>query len=239
LRNKPSDMGLLPDGDKPGEAAQGVKGAVKRTRVYKTTDNWEPGSAFRTPIFYLILVGAITVIYGSGSVIGLAVTYFTGIGIAKVLAAAAIGLFGAISIIGRVLSGILCDLIEPRFVYAAGFLIQVAAMVIMITARTLPMVYAFVILYGISFGLTYICMPNLVVNYFGVKNFATINSVLMTFAMGIGATAPFITGLIYEVTKSFTYGWYVVLLLSAVSCVFALFAVPPKRNINVSESVQG
>jgi cyanate permease len=93
-------------------------------------------------------------------------------------------------------------------------------------------------LFGIAFGLTYICMPNLIVNYFGVKNFATINSVLMTLTLSVGSFAPFITGVIVEGTKSFTYAWIVVLLMSLVSCSCALFAVPPCWTLEKARGVR-
>lgn len=226
LRNKPADMGLLPDGDGPASAARGA--ASSKARVYKTGDHWAPRSAFRTRSLYLILIGAVTVIYGSGSIVSLAVTYFTGVGIPKVAAAGAIGLFGVISIGGRLLSGVLCDRFEPRHVAAAGFLIQTAAMGVMLGVSNVTQAYVAVTLYGIAFGLTYVCLPNLVVNYFGVKHFATINGVLMMLALGLGSTAPFVTGTIVDVTKSFSYAWWIVLLLSAASFASALLALPPR-----------
>jgi sugar phosphate permease len=237
-RNRPSDMGLLSDGDKPFEAAKSEKPILRKTRVYKTSDSWEARSAFRSRVFYLITVGGITVFYGVGSVASLGVTYFTSVGIEKVIAAAAIGLFGLMSIGGRLSSGILCDIVEPRYIYAGGFLIQAIAVAILLTASNTIITYTSSMLFGIAFGLTYICMPNLIVNYFGVKNFATINSVLMTLTLSVGSFAPFITGVIVEGTKSFTYAWIVVLLMSLASCSCALFAVPPCWTLEKARGVR-
>jgi MFS family permease len=104
-------------------------------------------------------------------------------------------------------------------------------MVILLTASNATMVYIFSMLFGIAFGLTFICMPNLVVNYFGVKKFATINSVLLTVSLVGGSSAPFLTGTLVEVTKSFTYAWTLVLLMALASCVCALFATPPQKRL--------
>lgn len=227
LRNHPADMGLLPDGDRPGAAGPRAAG-TRKSRVYKTGEDWEGRRAFRTRAFYLILVGAVTVVYGSGSIVSLAVTYFASVGIPKVAAAGAIGLFGVISIPGRLLSGVLCDRIEPRYVAAGGFLLQVLAMSVMLSVSSVGLAYVTVTLYGIAFGLTYVCLPNLVVNYFGVKHFATVNGVLMMLALAAGSSAPFITGTIVDVTKSFSYAWGIVLLLSAASMGAALLASPPR-----------
>jgi MFS family permease len=228
LKNKPEEMGLFPDGKRPGEDAEKAIES-KNTRVYKTTDSWETRTALKSPIFYLITTGAITVIYSSAAVIGMAVTYFTGLGIPKVLAAGAIGMFGVISVCGRLGAGILCDLYEPRYVAVAGFICQAAAMVVMIMAGDVFMIYLFTALYGIAFGLTYVCVGNIVVNYFGVKSYAAINSIVWTIAMALGATAPFITGAIVDVTGSFFHAWIVVLILAGLSSICYLFAVPPKK----------
>jgi MFS family permease len=172
-------------------------------------------------------------------VIGLAVTYFTGLGITKVVAAGAIGLYGIISIAGRLGSGVLSDLYEPRYVAAGGFLIQVAAMATMIMATDVTMVYLFAVLYGIALGLTYVCLLNLIVNYYGVNNFATINSVVMTVSIAVGAFSPFITGAIVDSTKSFTCAWIIVLVLSAISCICALVTIPPQKHeeCNTSKTI--
>lgn len=233
-RNKPSDMNQLPDGDKPGSMVN-TTGVEKKSRVYKTADSWKTGSALKTPVFTLVLIGGITVIYSMSSVVSLAVTYFTGIGIEKVAAAGAIGLYGLVSIGGRLGSGILCDLYEPRYVSAAGFLLQLIAMVVLITTSNTAMCYLFAVLYGIAFGLTYICIPNLLVNYFGIENFAPINSVMWTVALALGAAAPFTTGMIVKATGSFTYAWIIVLLLAGVSCFCSMIALPPKKAEALAE----
>ncbi len=231
LRNKPADLGLLPDGDKPGtaEILKETK-TIKKTRVYKSTHSWDARSAFKTPAIYFITLFTITVFYGVSSVMGLAVSYFTGLGIAKVVAAGAIGVYGVVSIAGRLGSGVLSDLFEPRYVAAAGFLVQVVAMVFMIIASNVTMVYLFAVFYGIAFGLTYVCLPNLIVNYYGVDNFATINGIVMMVGGALGALSPFITGLIVDATNSFTYAWIIVLVFAALSFLGALVAAPPKHQ---------
>lgn len=231
VSNKPSDKGLLPDGDKAGEAGvANEKKATKKIKVYKTQDSWDTRSALRSPIFYFILIGGITVLYGAGSIVSMAITYFTGLGIEKVVAAGAIGLFGVISIGGRLGAGVLCDIVEPRYVFAGGFLIQALSIILLMNVSNGTMAYIFSALFGITFGLTYVCLPNLIVNYFGVDNFASINSVLITVALLCGSSAPYITGAIVEATNGFTYAWGIVLVLSAASCLFGILAIPPKKS---------
>ncbi len=98
-------------------------GLKKQLRVYKNPDSWEASSAYRTPTFWLVLFCKAMMTYGIGSCIALSIPHFVNVGIAKVVAAAAIGAYGFVNIGARVLAGLISDVIEPRFVMAAGFLL--------------------------------------------------------------------------------------------------------------------
>lgn len=229
VKNRPQDIGLLPDGDKIGDTAQVAKPAPK-TRVFKTTDNWAPEAVFKMPVFFFIAFGAMTITYGLMSLIGFVVTYLTGVGIEKIVAAGAIGMYGLASIFGRLAGGVVCDVVEPKYVYALGFLIQAVSVVMLVTFRETPAIYTALVMYGIAFGMTFLSMQMMAVNWFGVKSFAVINSTLLFIAYMAGAFSPLVMSKIFEITKSFDYGWYIVITMAALSCFFALLSFPPQRK---------
>jgi OFA family oxalate/formate antiporter-like MFS transporter len=228
-RENPADMGLLPDGDKPGETVQETTKTKKQSRVYKNPDSWEPKAAYKTPSFWLVLYCCAIMFYGISCCISLAIPHFVNVGIAKVVAAAAIGSYGFVNIFTRIIAGVMGDVVEPRYVMGVGFIFYVLSAFFLLTASSAFGAYAFAFCFATGFGFIYISFPNIIVNYFGVKNFAQINGRLMLIGTLIGATSPFITGSIFDATGSYNMGWWIVLVLSAIAVVCAILARPPKK----------
>ncbi len=238
LKNKPSEMGLLPDGAKAGEEVQAGKAAAKKSRVYKNPFAWEASSVFRSPIFYIIVFSLFVTFYSMSSITATAVVYAMGkLHVTKVVAAGAVGMFGLFSIGSRFLGGFLCDLMEPRYVSSIGFVCLSLSMVALLSATSIATVYAAIGLFGLAYGLCYLSAPNMVANYYGLKSFATTNGIVMTVGMGFGSFGPYLTGLIGEKTGSFANAWYIILAMSIIALIGLLFfATPPKNPETATEA---
>lgn len=218
LRNRPQDMGLLPDGaatpvsTNEGVAAAGQERSVTMRAALRGTHFWFLAAAF---FFFGI---------GSGAVFVHIDPYLTGRGYSAGFAASIVGLIGLVSLPGRLLLTPLGDYI-PRSLVAAGvFFLQAAGLVVLLLVHSTAGVFGFAILYGFGFGSVTPARAALVADYYGPAFYASINSAVAICLTGARGLAPVIAGVIYDVTGGYElalWGLVVVLSLALVSILLA------------------
>lgn len=133
------------------------------------------------------------------------------------MAAAAAGIIGVSSIIGRLGTGVLLDMFPARVVGALCCLAPIAAFALVANGGGLPTLIAAALVIGLAVGAEIDVVSYLTNRYFGVKNYAVIYSVLYT-TFGIGAASGiYLAGRIYDETG----GYDQALLLFGVLCSMA------------------
>lgn len=237
LRNSPEEMGLFPDGANADIQSQSSNTEMSEKerklleRTQKTTENWETKEAYQTPTIYLLLVSGLTVFFVASGFNAHAINYFEESGFTPALAASVMSIAALFSSGGRLISGYLSDRHQPRLIYITGFAFWLIAIFSLITTPVIPsLAYVYAAAYGLGFGFTYIVLPNLVVNYYGNKNFPKINGYLMMVVMPVSSLAAIIIGVIRDTAGSYNYAWYFAFAFLAVASVAAMFAVPPKKS---------
>jgi len=101
----------------------------------------------------------------------------------------------------------------------------------LIWARELWMFYLFAVAFGVSWGGVGITIITLVVDAFGVRNIGVIIGILdLAFLIG-AATGPFIGGLVFDVSGSYTIAFLIGVAASLVAALFmALIRVEAKTR---------
>ncbi len=243
LRDNPAEMGLLPDGAKPEDTDSIMKTYrcenYLKHRVYKSTFSWETEEARKSPTFYMLTVIGIIIFFATQGMVTHSVNHLSDIGISPSLAAASMGIYAISSSGGRLISGFLCDQVEPRLVLLSGLAFLFIAAWTLLVCRTPVMVYVYAITFGLGFGFSYICLPNLVVNYFGTKNFASINGIFMMAIILTSATSAFISGAIRDVTDNYNLAWLLTMGLVVLAVIVAILLIPPKIILTEQVKVAG
>lgn len=230
LRKRPEDLGLRPDGDAelPTASVRPVSNVVDA--AWAGTD-WTLGRAIRTARFWWIALGYFCALYIWYAVQVHQTKFLIEIGFSPAVAVWALGAVSLLGIPGQILLGHVSDRIGREWVWAAscaGFAICFAALVGLKYAPTLLLVYLMVFTQGaLGYGLTSI-MGAVVLEIFQGRQYGAIFGTIMLIALAGGAAGPWVTGLLFDLTGSYTLAFTIAIAVSALSALSIWRAAPRK-----------
>jgi MFS family permease len=227
VRNRPEDMGQSPDGisaepstpagmtDHPSPADEGTGG-------------WLTGQALRQPVTWLITIIGMCNLLTLGTLVGHQVAHVQDLGFSPTTASLTLSTVSVFSIIGSLVFGPLALRFNLRYLASAAFVLQLIALIILLTTRQLPLIYIYAVLWGSGSGILLTVVPTMIGEYYGRTYFAKITGVISAVTIATEAAAPVIAGLIYDATSTYTTAFAILAAFSLVGLVCALFAHPPK-----------
>lgn len=231
VRGKPEDIGQFPYGSTIDRSTVESSSAQE---IQSTTRDWGVKEALRTPTLWLITVFMCANMFVLNMVTVHQVVYLTDIGVSEIMAASALGLMAGISGIARIIGGILADRIQPRFVAAIACLLETVALIILINARVLPLIYVYIIVFGMAYGWLIVSVPTIIGNYYGRKNYGAIYSRMFLLSTFMSAAGPVFAGFFFDSTGSYLIPFSVAASFCVVGAVSAFFARRPKFPSNAS-----
>ena len=205
LREDPESMGLFPDGaDQPPDKL--YKDAVK--------SDWGTREATSNLSFKLIAVSYFFCLGGVVSILTFVVPHMINVGIPSIQASAAFGIIGVMSAVGSIIFGFFSDRFGRRWtIIATTGLLAVSFGVATVIPANLLVLYAWTVLYGLSYGGAPEQYAAIITDYFGRSNSTTLFGFL-TLAGGIGGGLfPLIGGWLVDQTGNY----YSTLLFLAVT----------------------
>ncbi len=229
VRNNPKDLGQLPDGNSATADSDPAQDKTKK-RVYQTTETWTLKEAIRTAPLWLLLAAACGQFIAFYLCIGHGVLHLTDMGIDEALAALSLGILAFASIGGRLLSGVLGDRIEPRFVIMGGLAMTIAGCLFITNPSSPLLIYLYAIFIGTGFGLVYVCLFAMLGNYYGAGNIQNFLGFLIPIVTLFGAGAPFVGGIIKDQLGSYNPAFIGTAVIAAITALLQLFAVPPQKR---------
>lgn len=196
LRRRPRDLGLAPDGLALSETSFSPASAPAERSLSART-------ALRGTTFWWITIAFALVMLVSGAVTVHLVPYLIDRGYSAAFAASVVGLIGIMALPGRLLFAPLCERYSRRLVIALLFLLQTISLPVLLLLPGLVGVFAFVALFGASFGAITPARAALVADHYGSTHYARINSVLGLFVTGSRAIAPVGAGILYDLLGTY------------------------------------
>jgi MFS family permease len=206
VRTLPSDLGLLPDGQRFDEETD-ERSAPARGLA--------PGQAVATPTFWL-LAGVFVLQLTGVAALNFHFVPFADqeIGFTPQQAAVFYGLAVGFSIVGRLLFGLLADRWSPRLLMALSLLLAalgpaaVELLLVRLQLREVDLLWLYAVPYGIGSGANFVLLPVLVGRCFGELHFSRIMGLLMSGqALGVIIGIP-AGGWIFDTTGS--YEWMLI-----------------------------
>ena len=165
--------------------------------------------ALRTARFWWIALGYFCGLYIWYAVQVHQTKFLLDIGFSANVAVWALGVVSLLGIPGQIWLGHLSDRIGREWIWAiscAGFAICFAALIALKFAPVLPLVYLMIFTQGaLGYGLTSI-MGAVVLEIFQGKQYGSIFGTIMLAALAGGAAGPWATGLLYDLSGSYTHG---------------------------------
>ena len=217
FRNYPEDVGLLPDGDTPIIQSNLSEIPLKTEPELTTRD------ALKSVTFQRLLLAESLRTFLLGSIVLHQIPHLVNIGIDEVTAAGILGLMISFSIPGRLIFGFLGDRYEKRKLIAATMIVQGIAVLIFAFASNILHAYAFVIIYGLTYGG---CIPLLMAfrgDLFGRKKFAQMSGIMSPFRMIGNVVGPIFAGFLFDVTGNYRIAFIVFTCLAVMSGISFYF----------------
>ena len=231
VRDRPEDVGTFTDGIDPDAAPVTPAGTTVRKQVHQTAESWEVRNAIRTLPFWLIIAAATFVVAGGTIVNSQGVIHLQDLGIDTVTAGAALGTVGMLGACGRLMTGLLGDRFDPRFMLGGGLVVELLAVLLFNFATTEPLAYLFAVLFGAGNGMAVVASPALVANYFGHKNYAAIIGIRGLIITPVAAIGPLIAAASFDMVGSYGPVFYGFALLAVIPAVAALLMRPPVPKV--------
>ena len=159
------------------------------------------------------------------------VAYLTDMGIDMIAAATALGLTSGISIISRLTTGYLADRISKKLIAVVSFALEAAGVFILMRAKSMKMVWLYVIVFGIGFGGEPTIRPLLLGELFGTTSFGAVMGSIQSVTQVGTAIGPLLAGYIFDATASYNLAFIIFLITYLLAIISILFARRPKQAV--------
>lgn len=234
-RRFPEDVGQFPDGivPKPDEILSSLPEGFKKNNSFPgRPQQWSFSSALRTRAFWMVALMFFSVAFFINMLVVHQAVYMVDAGYSPLLAASLVGLAGLFASGGGILMGFLSDRFGRVIGYALGAgaaFTGILFLLLVNDSRSMWMLYAFAILYGLGHGAMGPIPTTTVGDLFPGRALGRIFGVL-SIAFGVGgALGPYIGGYFYDQTGSYTLPFLFTLASICVGGVAIWIAVPRRR----------
>lgn len=229
IRSRPEDMGLLPDGDVPDDAASG---GSRGRRGSAASEGFTFMEAIKTRTYWMIMVGAILRVSVTNGMLVHVFPIMALRGVSENEASAWVAAMFFLGIPLRFIMGVTSDKFRGNVLLAVGMALGAIGMGGLWIGPGLAGLLMFVVGIAIVEGITSVNWLMLS-DYYGRARFATLMGFMSLF-MNIGMfISPFVSGLVVDTFGD--YYWVLAVftplyLVSAVAFLFATRPDPPVRS---------
>ena len=163
------------------------------------------------------------------------IPFIEDMGISKVVAATALGAMTLLSAPGRLLGGWFADKWNVKYLFFMSCIIQAIGLFVLSRVTNMTWVWAFVVIYGLSYGARIPLEPVLRAKCFGRKAFGSIMGYMNAFAVLGSFAGPYFAGWVFDTTGSYVTAFLVFAIMMVVAAVVILFVKSPleqqQRNL--------
>jgi MFS family permease len=237
VRNQPADVGQHPDGLAPHEAGVVASGSSRPSRTYRTPVDWNVRDVLKTPALWLLVGGVACSFFLWQVILSQGPLHLQDRGFDPAMAAFFYSLAIGLSIVGRFTIAAIGDIVEPRFLLAAGaFCILLGGVLFwFVSPVVIWTAYLYPLLAGFGFGIAYVCVPTITANYWGYPAFAGISGLEWPIVMSFQAVAAPLAGFLYDLQGSYFTIMVISWILAAIGFVAILLCMPPKPKGTTSK----
>ncbi len=234
IRHAPEPYGYRPDGDPPdedlptGAAVMGADGARPPVAVASTATGLSIRQALTSPTFWLLALIFGVHQMGPGALFVVQIPYFESIGFSSASAASTVGVFTVLSGIGRLGAGYLMDVTDQRRLVVGLLAANALGLFILVNITGYWMVFPFAFFFGIAFGGMIPGRSILVSEYFGTRNFASIQGLINSVDVLFGIATPFLVGLSFDLVQSYKPAFIGIAILIALATPLPLLLRKPR-----------
>jgi len=216
VRNDPKEKGLLPYGASPALSPTGPGAPPREARVPLS-------DAARFPAFWLLAATFFVCGYTStGLVLTHLIPHTTHQGFSQMDAASALGVMGAMNILGTIASGWICDRYGRRGPLAFYYFFRGLSLLFLLVVWNVTSLHIFAAIFGLNFISTVPPTTALTANIFGRYSVGELSGWIF-FSHQVGAAlAAALGGWIYDATGSYFWAFVSAAILGMIAAGLAL-----------------
>lgn len=218
IRTRPSDMGLLPDGEEPAEeeaSAEAVSGHTLR-------------EAARTTVFWFIAANMFLTNFMANGIIMHGIPHLTDMGHSQMFAAVATGISMGFMTLGKFVLGLSADRWGARPTFALSAVMTAIGLWILIIAGHPWLAVLYAIVFGFPQGGPLALTPMVAVDCHGLANFGAIFGAMSFFSILGAGVGPIVMGAMRDSSGSYTSAFALLIVLTLISALCIYMARPPK-----------
>jgi sugar phosphate permease len=229
IRRGPESVGQLPDGDQysidPNKLTQ---------RTYVNNErNWTLKDAIHTRTFWLLIFTGSSPALIITALVFHQVSIFDNKGLDPSVAAEALTVMAIGTLSGTLLSGILTDRLEARYIVASSHGIIIIGMLFSFSISREIEAIIYGGLLGLGFGIFLTSSTVIWANYFGRKHLGSIRGIATSCVVAFAALGPMPFGILFDLTGDYTIAIASFLILPLACGLAALYAKAPRINIPI------
>ncbi len=233
MRHRPEQYGQLPDDDhrRAEASAHGLASTAAASRHRLAGDvSFAPRQVLRMPVFWLLTINFSIRQMITSTVTLHTIPFLGDLGFSNETAAAVLSIIATSSVLARVLFGWAGDHYDKRVVMGVGLVLLTVAMLIMSQATELIHVIIYVPFYAMAYGGSVPLIPATLAEYFGRKNFGTVQGFASTVQMVGNICGPLFAGFVFDVTGSYRIAFILYSAASVVALAMLFFVRKPKES---------
>ena len=219
LHRDPSALGLksMPVTGKNNCLAPATVPSLPLSRVFRTVQFW----TICLVNFFLVFCLMVIILH--------IVPHVRDSGIPPIQAAGVLSTIGAVSMLGRFVSGLVIDKRGSKTVMKVCFILLLGDLVWLQFAHRLWMIYLFGVIYGLAHGGFFTAISPLVAEWFGIHSHGTLLGIVVCFGTTGGAVGPLIAGHLFDLSGSYQSTFLILTTLALVAWGL-LLSLRPARN---------
>ncbi|MCI0438838.1 MAG: MFS transporter [Chloroflexi bacterium] len=234
MRSRPEDYGMLPDGRQPEDEGAQAEGAAsagqpKRSALKSVEADFSTREALKTRTFWQLAMAM-----GAGQLIISAsihqIPAMTSYGISATTAGIVIMFVSLLSMVGRLSSGFLGDVMDKRRVIAIAFSLQLIGTLIFASATDAWHLIGFIVFWGIGFGASIPVRFALIADMFGRHHFGSIMGIMMTVSTIFGVVGPVFVGWMFDVRGNYREPYFIMAATMLVAIPLILTLTSPVQE---------
>lgn len=243
MKNKPEELGLLPDGAKSSRSAAGTEGTVaqagypaavgssvgQEALAESSGDGLSLREGVRIPAFWITSVSWFLLAIPESAIWLHQVPFMTDLGLSTQSASFFAGFAGGMSIVGGIAFGFLAERYSIRYVFLACYLVLAMAILTLLASNRadVAFLYLYVPLFGIALGGSYTVYPLLVADLFGIRALGAIFGLLGIAYMIGAALGPTVAGYLFDLSGSYEIVFILSLALTLIGSALILLVGHP------------
>jgi MFS family permease len=178
--------------------------------------------AARTRQFWILGLIRVGLYFCLGTYLIHIVPHACDVGIPEIIAASILSIAAGASIISRLSTGFISDRVGSRLALTACLVTITLALIWLLFAREIWMLYVFAVVFGIAYGGIVAVFPVLTAELFGLESLGVILGALVllgTIGEAVGAS---VSGGVFDITGSYRLAFLICVVICAVTVMLSL-----------------